>query len=126
MNLTYERLSALRRAAGLSQEQLALLIEVDRSNLSRMERGRRGIDIQTAERWVNACKARIAILTPEHDDLVKIVGNLGPDELSIVRRLASVLPVLHPVRRADLVIQLDAWERSSRLSAEINRGKTAG
>lgn len=117
MTLTHERLSALRQAAGLSQEKLAELIQVDRSNLSRMERGQRGIDIEVAERWVVACKARLAVVTEGHEDLLRSVAVLESVDVEIVRRLAAVLPSLHPVRRADLLVQLEAWERSSRSTA---------
>lgn len=47
-----ERLAALRREAGLTQQELADVVGIDQSSLSRMERGRHGM--------VEVVKVRIA------------------------------------------------------------------
>lgn len=99
-----------------------MLIDVDRSNLSRMERGKRGIDIETAERWILACGSKIAILTPAHDDLLRSIGDLADENLLVVRRIASLMPGLHPLRRSDLLVQIEAWERAQ-AQADVGGGR---
>jgi transcriptional regulator with XRE-family HTH domain len=49
-------LRALRRAAGLTQVELAGRLKIDQSNLSKVERGERYVDILFYLDWCRACE----------------------------------------------------------------------
>jgi transcriptional regulator with XRE-family HTH domain len=50
-----QQLRALRMAAGLTQEELALRLGIDQSNLSKIERGERYVDVLFYLDWCRAC-----------------------------------------------------------------------
>ncbi len=50
------RIRELRKSLGLSQEQLAELIDMDKPNLSNIERGKRFMTAETLEKIANALK----------------------------------------------------------------------
>lgn len=69
-----QQLRALRMAAGLTQAELADLLGIDQSNLSKVERGERYVDVLVYVDWCKACDADpsiavaglIAIEEPAH------------------------------------------------------------
>jgi len=48
------RIKELRKAKGLSQEQLALKAEIDRTYMTSVENGKRNISIQNIEKIIKA------------------------------------------------------------------------
>lgn len=50
-------LRILRHEAGITQEQLAALLEMDSTYISRIERGRRGVQWLTVQRFLRALGA---------------------------------------------------------------------
>jgi len=68
-------LRTLRDRAGMTQEQLAALLQMDATYISRIERGRRGVQWLTVQRFLRALGADLHQLadaideqdqTPEH------------------------------------------------------------
>jgi len=55
-----EHLRALRMAAGLTQVQLAAALGIEQSNLSKIERGERYVDLLFYLDWCRACGAKPA------------------------------------------------------------------
>jgi transcriptional regulator with XRE-family HTH domain len=58
-------LRALRDRAGMTQEQLAALLGMDATYISRIERGRRGVQWLTVQRFLRALDATLADLAAE-------------------------------------------------------------
>nr|WP_217443242.1 helix-turn-helix transcriptional regulator [Burkholderia diffusa] len=52
-----DQLYALRKRAGFSQTELAKLLKIDQSNLSKIERGVRSLDFFGYIDWCRACGA---------------------------------------------------------------------
>ena len=49
-----KRIRELRQKKGISQEQLALRAEIDRTYMTSVEKGKRNISIQNIEKIINA------------------------------------------------------------------------
>ena len=62
----------MRKAAGLTQEQVAEKMHTQKSNISRMEKSPANIKIETLSRYAAACGFKISIafteLPPNNDD----------------------------------------------------------
>ena len=61
-----QRIKALRKAKGLSQEQLANLAEIDRTYLLAVERGERNISLIVAEKIAIALGEQLSQLLTEN------------------------------------------------------------
>lgn len=100
-------LRPMRDQAGLTQRALAVRLGVTATAISRWETGDRAIDLDTAEKWADACGVRLGVdgATP-----IQHVG-LAEHDINILMRLLRLLPRLHPVAREDLEHLLDRWEQ---------------
>lgn len=58
-----KKIRDLRKAQGLSQEQLGLIAKTDRSYISEIENGLRNPSLQTLEKLAKALKVNISDLT---------------------------------------------------------------
>lgn len=65
-------LRILRDRAGVTQEQLAALLEMDATYISRIERGRRGVQWLTVQRFLRALDADLHQLA---DAITKAKGS---------------------------------------------------
>ena len=61
-------LRALRDRAGMTQEQLAALLRMDATYISRIERGRRGVQWLTVQRFLRALGADLPQLAEAIDE----------------------------------------------------------
>lgn len=69
-----DRIRAQRKSIGLTQEQLALVAEVDRSYFGAIERGERNVTFTVLYRLCLALRCDIALLTTE----MPPIGNVLP------------------------------------------------
>lgn len=99
-------LKKLRLSAGKTQGEIAELLGIERSYLSRIERGERDIDLSLLERWLSACGFSFELVIAEDSDL------------QIIRALSALLPRLSIDDRRTLIGLLDIWKLSY-LSLEI-------
>lgn len=91
-NLLRQLINA-REDAGLTQSQLADLLDVQPSTVNAIERGRKNTTVQLLERWAHHCDAHVSIVRPT--SLVDL-GHLPRYEAQIIRRLITTLPRLSP------------------------------
>jgi transcriptional regulator with XRE-family HTH domain len=84
-----------RKAAGLSQEELALEAEVDRTYISQVERGKRNITIVVLHRLALAMRTTASKLISDSRALTKDVKVRGPN-LGVYESLAyyAAIPCL--------------------------------
>ena len=92
----------MRKAAGLTQMEVAERLHMDRSYYSRIERGERSVDVELLDAVAEMCGYRAQIVRIDRDDVTRMLDDLSAEELALMHRLARVLPALHPVRRLDL------------------------
>lgn len=98
-------LKAARRAAGVTQAQMADHLGLARSTITKFERGERFISLAEAVAWAERCGVKLLVATP--------VGEAG-SEHPLVRQLASCIERLSPDNLASLEALLAAWGKSSR------------
>jgi transcriptional regulator with XRE-family HTH domain len=85
-----------RKAAGLSQEELALEAEVDRTYISQVERGKRNITIVVLHRLALAMRTTASKLMSDSRALAKDVKVRGPN-LGVYESLSyyAAIPCLY-------------------------------
>lgn len=71
-NTVGDRIRAIRKAKGLTQQQLAELSNLDDAYIGAVERGERNFSIDTLEKIVTALKIQPTELFQNHDDLSEI------------------------------------------------------
>lgn len=76
---TYEQLGEARRAAGLTQQQIADLLGISRSHVTNIENGVKGTTPEDVERWAAACGYEVKLVpvpvgTPDPEGLVALVS----------------------------------------------------
>ncbi|MEN9786959.1 MAG: Helix-turn-helix domain [Pseudomonadota bacterium] len=91
------RVRAAREATGLSQQELAERASLDPASLSRIERGRAGLHVDTVERLAAALRVPVAALLDE-DASVRLTSDVHRAEL------LHAYDALPPSRRDALLI----------------------
>lgn len=105
-----QTLKALRRSSGLTQAELAERLEIDRTTVTRIERGERRIDVSLLERWATVCGAHVSVAqVPAVSDLPRRVAALSAEDQDLVRAVLDALSSLSPDNRAALRAVLGAW-----------------
>lgn len=112
--VTPEKLRELRRAAGLTQAELAERLGLDRTTITRAERGERRVDMALLARWASVCGSTIDLGQPQAIDdaraaLVADLDRLAGSDLEIVASLVALLPALSTDNRRTLTSLLRAW-----------------
>ncbi len=82
----YEHLSAWRMKKGLSQEQIANMLDVNKSTVSRWENGKRALDLNDLNRL-----AEIYGVDP-------LALLMSPDDFELARRLTEAKLILESAR----------------------------
>ena len=88
-----ESLVQARESAGLSQTQLASLLEVRPSTINAIERGRKNTTAKMLDRWAVACGAELMVAKPQADDVLSL-AHLSEDRRQLVRELVEILPLV--------------------------------
>lgn len=101
MSLIAERLRLARQQAGLSQGQVAKLLDMHRPTISEIEAGRRRVSAEELAHFARIYEVSTAWLTSsedvsdEIDDRVRLaardLANLKPEDLDKVLRLLSTI-----------------------------------
>lgn len=60
-----EKLRAVRKEKGVSQEKMAQLAELDRTYVSSVERGLRNVSLGTIAKFARALRVKLADLMPD-------------------------------------------------------------
>lgn len=104
------RLNELRRAAGLSQEQLGNLVGTTKANVGRYENGRQELTISWMERFASALHCDVAdLLIDKHNpmrlrdaaerEVITRMRYGGEDRRDDLRRVAETLIPFRPEPR---------------------------
>lgn len=89
-----EQLAALRRQAGLTQQQLGEALGVDQSYVSRVEIGRRALlSLQEIERWVETCGHDAHLVVLPQGGSLELTGR-DPESVEAAAALLDAWPHL--------------------------------
>jgi len=99
-----QQLRSLRRAHRLGQQQISDALGVSVSEISRLERGIRGLRLDQLPAWLGAMGYRVELVTwPDQGD------SLDDEASEILAEVAASLPHLPPEARRALVAQMRVW-----------------
>lgn len=89
-------LKPIREAAGITQTALGHKLGwADNSHVSNIERGLKSTDLETVERWIEACDAEIYVVPresiPDGTVAAGVLGCLRADDRTLLLRLARAL-----------------------------------
>lgn len=107
-NTAGDRIRAIRKAKGLTQQQLAELSNLDDAYIGAVERGERNFSIDTLEKIVDALKIRTMDLFQNYDDLSEVGAaqqeaidqySAAVSELS-VKQIEALKRIVREVRKA--------------------------
>lgn len=112
--VTPDMLRELRRSAGLTQAELAARLGLDRTTITRAERGERRVDMALLARWAEVCGSTVdlahhASAPGPHETLCADLDRLTVEDLNVVRAVVDVLPTLSEDNRRTLSSLLTAW-----------------
>ena len=97
------RLRAAREQSGLSQGQVARLLEVKRPTISEIEAGRRKVSAEEISRFADIYKVSVSWLTKEEPEVPDPAVELAARELAKLKRedLDRVLNLLRTLRKVE-------------------------
>ena len=67
-----QRITALRKAAGLTQEELAIRAQLQRTHIGRIEAGRYAVTLETVQAIAQALGMTVDIIDPRLEGLAKL------------------------------------------------------
>lgn len=67
-----QRIAALRKAAGLTQEELAIHAQLQRTHIGRIEAGRYAVTLETVQAIAQALGMTVDIIDPRLEGLAKL------------------------------------------------------
>lgn len=67
-----QRIAALRKAAGLTQEELAIRAQLQRTHIGRIEAGRYAVTLETVQAIAQALGMTVDIVDPRLEGLAKL------------------------------------------------------
>ena len=67
-----QRIAALRKAAGLTQEELAIRAQLQRTHIGRIEGGRYAVTLETVQAIAQALGMTVDIIDPRLEGLAKL------------------------------------------------------
>ncbi len=104
------RLRSLRRAKKIGQEHIARYLGISVSEISRLERGLRGLRVDQVGLWAKSlgCKAELVIWETTDSEN----PGLDDDSLSVLREVAQSLPHLPGPARKALINQMRIWRQA--------------
>lgn len=111
---TARKLFDARKAAKLTQDQLAAQLGLTRVQVGRIEKGTRGTGYDVVERWMQICGSAADTLAIGHGartgELAAALERITDRDLDLVVRLMRVLPKVDVVQRNMLTLIVEAHE----------------
>lgn len=114
------RVRQAREAAGLTQDEVAAIAPIDRSALSNIERGKRGLGADVAERLARVLGVRLEDLLPPPAE-VPTVDQLHRRLLALEAQVAS-LPTREDLERGLAALQAAIAAQASQGTRQASEG----
>lgn len=105
------RLRNLRKVRKLGQDHVARFLDISVSEISRLERGVRGLRVEQLGPWARSlgCRAEVVFWDPIAASELEEEGHLDEEALSLLADVAAALPHLSAPARRALRQQMRAW-----------------
>ncbi len=103
------RLKALRRSQKARQPHIAEALDISVSEISRLERGLRGLRVAQLGPWAKSLGLNVEVLMWEDPNVTGPGGGIDEDSRRILMEVAESLPFLPPPARDALVHQMRLW-----------------
>jgi len=107
-----KRLKGMRRAQRLRQPHIADALDISVSEISRLERGLRGLRVSQLGPWAQSLGCKVEIIMWDDADVDGTGGGVDDDSRLILTEVAESLPFLPPPAREALVHQMRLWRNS--------------
>jgi len=107
-----KRLKAMRRTQRLRQPHIADALDISVSEISRLERGLRGLRVSQLGPWAKSLGRNVEILMWEDGDVPGPGGGIDDDSRRILAEVAESLPHLPPPAREALIHQMRLWREA--------------
>jgi len=92
-------LKALRKRAGMTQEQMSEFLGIEQSHVSAIEKGRRYPSFDVAQRWADRCGGQLAVL-----GVPAPLASIPPELREGVLRLIAAWPFLSERERSIILL----------------------
>lgn len=99
----------LRMTAGLRQQDLAELIDMDRSAVSRVESGERALTIEEAARWAEACGMQLLAVPRDQQGSLDSIALVPPSRRAVAQQLLELLRTITDDDISSLEVLLKHW-----------------
>ncbi len=104
-----ERLKTMRRGQRLRQPHIAEALDISVSEISRLERGLRGLRVSQLGPWAKSLGQNVEVLMWEDVEVEGPGGGVDDDSRQILAEVAESLPFLPPPAREALIHQMRLW-----------------
>jgi transcriptional regulator with XRE-family HTH domain len=108
------RLRELRRAQKIGQDVVARALEISVSEVSRLERGVRGVRLEQIAPWSEALGQRADLVLW---DAGTAQARMDPEAQAVLREVAAALPHMPSPARKALAQSVQIWREEGELSA---------
>ncbi len=103
------RLKAIRRSQRARQPHIAEALDISVSEISRLERGLRGLRVAQIGPWAKSLGLNVEVLMWKDENVEGPGGGISDDSRQILAEVAESLPHLPPPAREALVHQMRLW-----------------
>lgn len=120
------RLRTMRRVRKLGQEHVARFLDISVSEISRLERGVRGLRVEQLGPWARSLgsRAEVVFWDPITAAELENEGHLDEEALLILAEVAAALPHLSSPARRALSQQMRAWRDHVMEEEDKQAGRT--
>lgn len=103
------KLRALRVEKRVTQEQMAALLGIDRTHISKVERGQASFSIEVLERYLDILGYRLVIEKGRGPDAAEMLNQLDQRERLVAEQLVATLPHVPPAVLSTLEGMVEHW-----------------
>jgi transcriptional regulator with XRE-family HTH domain len=107
-----KRLKGMRRDQRLRQPHIADALDISVSEISRLERGLRGLRVSQLGPWAKSLGCKVEIIMWDDAGVSAACGGVDDESRLILTEVAESLPFLPPPAREALVHQMRLWRNS--------------
>lgn len=110
------QLKAIREEAGFTQEELADLIGVNRTQVSRIEKGTRSTGFALVQKWYRACGYELDAVQvgdpSESLSVIEALAGIADDDVADITRILVAWPRLSERAKGRIIGFIDAFDEA--------------
>lgn len=123
-----QRMILAREMAGMSQEDLAASSGWDKGNISKLENGTKGANLDSIDRWFTACGMSLVVLPSDRTATPEELDALPSGLRDLALRFVRLLPYLDAKQDALTTFRglIEFWEAQQNSATERSASQRAG